>query len=183
MLINEAAEDAARLGRSARKLLRSRKALSDTFFLIGLLLGGPMITIGENLQLGLFIVLAGGFASLLRRYSDGSTPATVLIGSLGAMVAASILAEPSADEPDDALAAEGARTAFASALNAQNPDVLVDTRGGAHITIWFATPPDLARGCGAYPEPKVREHLKDLGFRRVVVTVANASGGLCSFSP
>ncbi len=142
-----------------------------------------MITVGGSLQFGLFIVLAAGFASILRRYSDWSTPGTVLIGSLGAMLAASTLVESSADVPEDTMAAEEARAAFASALSAQDPDVLVDTRGGGHIAIWFAAPPDVSGECGEYPESKVREHLKQLGFRRVVVTGVSESGGLCSFSP
>ena len=183
MLINEAAEDRKRLIQSERKHLHNRKALSDTFFLIGLLLGGPMITVGGSLQFGLFIVLAAGFASILRRYSDWSTPGTVLIGSLGAMLAASTLVESSADVPEDTMAAEEARAAFASALSAQDPDVLADTRGGGHIAIWFAAPPDVSGECGEYPESKVREHLKQLGFRLVVVTGVSESGGLCSFSP
>ncbi len=183
MLINEGAEDVERLIRSERKLLHTRKALSDTLFLIGLLLGGPMIALGENLQLGLFIVLAGGFASILRRHSNWSTPGTVVIGSLGAMVAASILVDPSADVPEDTLAAEEARAAFASALDDQDLDVFVHTRGGGHIAIWFTAPLDLVGECGEYPVSRVREHLKDLGFRRVVVAGVNKSGGLCSFSP
>ena len=182
MLINEAAEDLERLIRSGRKLLHTRKSISDTFFLVGLLLGGPMIAIGENLQLGLFIVLAAGFASILHRHSDWSTPGTVLIGSLGAMVAASLLVDP-ADVPEDSLVAEAARAAFASALDDRDLDVFVHTRGGGHISIWFAAPPDVAGECGEYPAPRVRKHLKDLGFRRVVVTGVNESGGLCSFSP
>ena len=183
MLINEGAEDVERLIRSERKLLRTRKALSDILFLIGLLLGGPMISLGENLQLGLFIVLAGGFASILRRHSDWSTPGTVVIGSLGAMVAASILVDLSADAPEDTLAAEEARAAYASALDDQDQDVFVHARGGRRTTIWFTAPPDVAGKCGEYPASSVREHLKDLGFRRVVVSDVNERGGPCSFRP
>ena len=70
-----------------------------------------------------------------------------------------------------------------SALDEQDLDVFVHTRGGGHVSIWFAAPPDVAGECGEYPVSRVREHLKDLGFRRVVVTVVNESRGLCSFSP
>jgi hypothetical protein len=55
-LLNEAAEDAKRVGMNARQNVRAQKAISDTFFLVGLLLGGPMMAIGGNVRLGLFIV-------------------------------------------------------------------------------------------------------------------------------
>ncbi|MDA0311366.1 MAG: hypothetical protein O2992_04535 [Gemmatimonadetes bacterium] len=55
-MLNEAAEDAKRVGMNARQNVRAQKAISDTFFLVGLLLGGPMMAIGGNVRLGLFIV-------------------------------------------------------------------------------------------------------------------------------
>lgn len=183
MLINEGAADVERLIHSKRKALRSRKAFSDTLFLIGLLLGGPTISFGQNVQLGLFLVLAAGFASFLSRYSDWSRPGTVLVGSLVAMVAASLLVDP-AEAVEDIMAAEEARVAFAAALDDQDQDVFVHTRGGKHFAIWFTAPSDVAGECGDYPAATIREHLKDLGFRRVVVTgVTSDGGGLCSFRP
>ncbi len=183
MLINKGAEDVERANQSRRKRLHSRKAASDLLFLIGLLLGGPMMAIGENPRLGLFIVLAAGFASILRRYGNMSMVSNVLIGSLNAAVAASVLVQPSGDLPDHPLATEEARVAFARALADQDLDVLIDTRGGGHIAIWFTAPPAVAGKCGMYPTSEVRTHLKDLGFRRVVVTAVNESMGLCSFAP
>ena len=167
---------------TAREAISSRKAFSDTLFLIGLLLGGPTISFGQNVQLGLFLVLAAGFSSLLSRYSDWSRPGTVLVGSLVAMVAASLLVDPP-DVIEDTMAAEEARAAFASALHEQERDVFVHTRGGEHFAIWFTAPPDVAGECGDYPTSTVREHLRDLGFRRVVVTGVAGEGGLCSFRP
>ncbi len=182
MLINAGAADVQRLIQSKRKALRSRKTFSDTIFLIGLVLGGPIISFGESMQFGLFLVLAAGFASLLSRYSDWSRPGTVLVGSLVAMVAASLLIDP-ADVLEDAVAAEVARAAYTSALDDQDQDVFVHTRGDNHVVIWFSAPPDVAGECGDYPPFAVREHLKDLGFRRVVVTGLSDGAGLCSFRP
>ena len=182
-VINGPAEDLENLIRSGRKGANSRKAIADGFFLVGLLVGGPMISIGAAPQLGLYVVLAAGFVSIVHRKTEWSTPGTVLIGSLGAMVAASVLIDPASDVPEDTLPAEEARAAFAGALDAQFPDVLVHTRGSGHISIWFAPPPEGAGKCGQYPDSRVRKHLEDLGFLRVVVTAPNQSGGLCSFKP
>jgi hypothetical protein len=160
-----------------------RKAIADSFFLIGLLVGGPMISIGVAPQVGLYVVLAAGFVSVVHRHTEWSTPGTILIGCLGALVAATLQVDPASDVTEDTLAAEEARAAFAGALDLQHPDVLVYTRGSGHIAIWFSAPPEVAGDCGGYPDLRIREHLGDLGFRRVVVTVANQSGGLCSFKP
>ena len=182
-LLNDGAEDIKRQVKAGRSAIKARKALADTLFLIGLLLGGPMMTFGDNLRIGLFIVLAGGLASTLRRYTEWSTTATVALGCLGAMIAATTLVAPAADSPKEPAVAGAARAAYASALAEQDPDVFVDTRGLDHVTIWFTVPQGLLGECGEYPAPEVRAHLKDLGFRRVVVTMRNQSGGLCSFSP
>jgi hypothetical protein len=182
-LLNDPAEDVKRQGKAGRGAIKVHKALADTFFLIGLLLGGPMMTIGDNLRVGLFIVLAGGLASTLRRYTDLSTTVTVALGGLGATIAATTLVASAADSPEEPAVAEAARAAYASALAEQDPDVFVDTRGLEHVAIWFTVPQDLLGECGEYPAPEVRAHLNDLGFRRVVVTMRNQSGGLCSFSP
>jgi len=182
-LLNDAMEAIKREAKARRRRVKIHKALADTFFLMGLLLGGPMMSFGGNLRLGLFIVLAGGLASLLRRYTDWLTVVTVALGCFGAIVTATALAPASAESSAEHAAATAARTAYATALAEQNLDVFVDTRGLDRVAIWFTVPQHLLGECGAYPAPDVRGHLRDLGFRRVVVSVQNQSGGLCSFSP
>jgi hypothetical protein len=179
-LLNDAAEDAKRQVEVGRRTIKAHKALADTFFLMGLLLGGPMMSFGGNLRIGLFIVLAGGFASTPRRYTGLSTTVAVTLGCLGGIIAAVTLVAPAADSPEDTGVA---RAAYASVLAQQNLDVFVDTRGLENVAIWFTVPQDLLGECGMYPAPEVRAHLRDLGFRRVVVKMLNQSGGLCSFSP
>ena len=58
-LLNDAAGDAKRIGKENRRHTHNRRALADLLFLVGLLLGGPMMTIGGDVRTGLFIVLAG----------------------------------------------------------------------------------------------------------------------------
>lgn len=176
-------EDPKRPGERERALLRSRKTSADTLFLIGLLVGGPTITVGGRFELGAFVVLAGAFASVLRRYTRWSLPGVVAIASLLAAVVASLVLEPASHVVEDALADEAARHAYAAALDAQQPDVLVEGRGPGEVTIWFTVSQEVAEECGEYPPPEVRAHLADLGFLRVVVTVPNQLGGLCSFVP
>lgn len=182
-LLGEAADDLKRLGAQERGRIRSRKALADTLFLVGLLLGGPMITLGHNVLLGGFVVLAGGTASVLRRYTEWSTPGVVAIASLLAAVVASAILEPAHQAMDETLATEGARQAYVDALNGQNADVLVEGRGAGVVAVWFTVPREMAGACGSYPGREVRTHLADLGFLRVVVSDRNAVGGLCSFAP
>jgi hypothetical protein len=148
-------------------------------FLIALLVGGPVMTVGGDVQTGLFIVLAGGLSSALRRYSSWSTPRTVLVGSVLALIGATLLVD-TAPTPDEVLAAEAARAAYVSALSDLDPDVLVETRGVGHIAVWFN---GSEVECGLYPDERVRRHLGELGFRRVVVAGRNQAGGLCSFRP
>lgn len=182
-LLGEAANHLKRVGAAERRLLRSRKALSDTLFLVGLLLGGPMITTGDHLSIGVFIVLAGGLVSVLRRYTDLSLAGTLAVGSLSAMVVAAFVAEPAARSEVDTLAAEEARQAYVNALAQNDADLYVETRGAGSVAVWFQIPRDRSQECGDYPAEEVRTHLRDLGFLRVVVAEQNQSGGLCSFPP
>ena len=182
-LLGDAAHDLKRLGEAERRLIRTRKAYSDTIFLVGLLLGGPLITIGGNLRIGTFVVLAGGLASVLRRYTDWSLPGTVAVGALTAMVVAALVVDPAAPTPADTAAAEGAREAFVNALSRINDDLYVETRGAGAIAVWFRLPGDASAECGNFPPEELRTHLRDLGFLRIVVAERNQSGGLCSFAP
>lgn len=166
-----------------RRRLQRRKALADLFFLVGLLLGGPMISFAGEVRLGAFVVLAGGVASVLRRYTDWSTPGTVLIGSLAAMAIASWVVEPRAGNTAETSAAEAARSAYAAAVSAHDPDILVDARGPSSSVIWYVIPATMTGTCGAYPDKGTRAHLAQLGFRRVVVREPNGAGGVCSFTP
>jgi len=181
-LLNDAAGDAKRIGQENRKHTHIRRALADVLFLVGLLLGGPMMTIGGDVRTGLFIVLAGGFASVLRRYTDWSAPGTVIVGSVGAAIVAASLVD-SAQELEATLAHSEARGAFAEALASPERDIFVEARGPGLITIWFTVPGDLTGECGDYPPEEIRAHLGDLGFARIVVAQPNRSGGLCSFAP
>jgi hypothetical protein len=182
-LLGEAAHDLKRFGQAERKLIRSRKALADTTFLVGLLLGGPMISFGDNLRIGVFVVLAGGLASVLRRYTDWSLPGSVLVGSLGALLVAALIVNPATHAYEDTLASEEARQAFVSALGAGDGDLYAETRGAGAVVVWFRLPQGTSLECGDYPPVEVRAHLHDLGFLRVVVAERNQSGGLCSFAP
>jgi hypothetical protein len=148
---------------------------------VGLLLGGPLISFAGELRVGAFVVLAGAAASVLRRYTDWSTPGTVVVGSLGALLVAALLSPPVPAE--EQRGAEDARRAYAGALGAQDPDILVEPRGPSLVTIWFTLPREMTGACGDYPPAETRRHLADLGFVRVVVGERNASGGLCSFAP
>lgn len=182
-LLGEAAHDLARLGRTERRRLQRRKALADLFFLVGLLLGGPMISFGGEVRIGAFVVLAGGLASVLRRYTEWSTPGTMLIGSLVAMALASWVVEPGGSTAAETTATEAARSAYAAAVSAKDPDILVDARGPSSSVIWYVIPAQMTGVCGAYPDKRTRAHLAKLGFRRVVVREPNGEGGICSFVP
>ena len=182
-LLGEAAEDVKRLGEGARRSIRANKALADVLFLVALLLGGPMMALGGEVRLGLFIALAGGMASALRRYTDWSALGTVLVGSLGAGVVATLLIEAAAPAAQDTLASEVARETFVSALAALNQEILVESRGPGSAVVWFTVPDAISGECGEYPEQAVRSHLAALGFLRIVVMDRNQMGGLCSFRP
>jgi len=182
-LLGEAATDARRIGQANRQLLRSRKAMSDTVFLVGLLLGGPMISFGSDLRIGVILVLAGGLCSVLRRYTDLSLAASLAVGSLASMVVAALFVSPATQTYADTMAAEEARQAFVDALVQTDGDLLAETRGAGAVVVWFQIPTTTSSQCGDFPPDEVRTHLRDLGFVRVVVAEPNQSGGLCSFAP
>lgn len=185
-LLRQAREDIRREGKRARKALHTRKAMADLFFLVGLLLGGPMMTLGGEVRLGLFIVLAGGVASVLRRYSEWSTPGTVVVGVLTAALVATWVVEPvreMAEDVADVEAGEEGRRAFVTAWAGEEPDIVAEARGPGAITLWLRVPAVLAGECGSFPPQEVRTHLAELGFRRVVVADRSRAGGLCSFTP
>ena len=181
-MLNDVVEDVRRLAKVGRTKIQKQKSLADIMFLIALLVGGPVMTVGGDVQTGLFIVLAGGLSSTLRRYSSWSTPGTVSVGSVLALIGATLLVD-TAPTPDEVLAAEAARAAYVSALSDLDPDVLVETRGVGHIAVWFNVSDGSEVECGLYPDEPVRRHLGELGFRRVVVAGRNQAGGLCSFRP
>jgi hypothetical protein len=186
--IQESARGAIREeGKGARRHLRFQRAYSDLFFLIGLLLGGPMMSLGGEIRLGLILVLAGAFSSVLRRYTEWSTPGTVGIGILTAALVATAAIDATPEPEEDGAAREAVREevrlAYVQALGEQDLDVLVEPRGLGAVTIWFHPPQVMAVECGSYPAPRIRAHLAELGFRRVVVVTRNQKGGMCSFRP
>ena len=142
-----------------------------------------MISFGGDLRIGIFIVLAGGLASTLRRYTDWSLPGVLSVGALGALVVAALVADPATDTGEDTAATAEARESYVGALAGSDDDLFVETRGVDAIAVWFRVPGDRAHECGDFPPPEVRTHLRDLGFLRVVVEEQNQSGGLCSFAP
>ena len=182
-LLGEARGDVKREGERARKAIRFKKAQADLFFLVGLLLGGPMMTLGGQSRWGLFIVLAGGFASLLRRYTASSSWGSATVGGLVSLLVATLLVDPVQEMAEEVEVGEAARDAFVQVFSEQNPDVLVGARGPGSVAIWFTVPDVLAGECGSYPPPEVTSHLADLGFLRVVVVDRTEAGGVCSFKP
>jgi hypothetical protein len=182
-LQESAREEIRAKGMEARRHLRFQRASSDLFFLIGLLLGGPMMTLGGEVHLGLFLVLAGGFSSVLRRYTEWSTAGTVGIGILSATLVATALVGSGGELEEDSGVSVEVREAFAQALDEEDFDILIETRGMDAVTIWFHPPQDTLGECGDYPAPEIRTHLNELGFRRVVVVDRNETGGMCSFRP
>ncbi len=182
-LLGEARDDLKREGKRARGEIRFKKAQADLFFLVGLLLGGPMMTLGGQLRGGLFIVLAGGFASILRRYTASSAAGSVTVGGLVALLVATIVVDPVQEMTRGVDVGEAARTAFVSTLTEEDLDILVQARGPGAITVWFTVPDALAGECGTYPSPEVQAHLGELGFLRIVVIGRSRAGGVCSFSP
>lgn len=142
-----------------------------------------MITLGDQALLGGFIALAGGAASVLRRHTDWSLPGTLVIASLLAGLAATLVLEPAQHVVEETRTDDAARLAYVAALNGQDPDVLVEGRGPGAVTAWFTLSQEVAGECGRYPPPEVRAHLAELRFLRVVVAERNRMGGLCSFPP
>ena len=141
------------------------------------------MTLGGETRLGLLLVLAGGFASVLRRYTEWSTPGTVGVGVLSATLVATVLVGSEAETEESAEVGAEARDAYAQALGAEDPDVMVETRGLNAVTIWFHPPQSQVGECGSFPSAPVRQHLDELGFKRVVVVDRAESGGICSFPP
>lgn len=183
ILQEQAREKVRAEGSRARSRLRSQRTLADLFFLVGLLLGGPVMTFGGEFRLGLLLVLAGGFASVLRRYTEWSNHGTVIIAVLSASMVATAVVGSDAGEDGDSFAGESARIAYVSALFDVTGDVPVQARGPGSVTVWFYPPRVMAGECGEYPPEEIRRHLADLGFVRVVVAVQNQKGGMCSFHP
>jgi len=181
-LLNDAVKDPKRIESEGRHEIRSRRLQANILFLVGLVGGGPILTLSGELRTGLVIVLAGGFASVLRRYSNLSTLSTVLMGSLVAAIVAAVVLD-SVEELEATLADSDARGGFAEALSSPEDDIFVEARGPGLITIWFTVPADLAGECGDFPPAEVREHLSDLGFARVVVPQQTEGAELCSFVP
>jgi hypothetical protein len=62
-----------------------RKTNADLLFLAGLVLGGPLMTFGGRFHLGLSLVLAGAFASVLRRYTGMSLGSSLMLGAAAAV--------------------------------------------------------------------------------------------------
>lgn len=189
-LLGEARDDLGRAGAEARRELRFRKAQADLYFLLGLLLGGPMVGLGTHMALGSFLVLAGGIASMFRRYTPSSFLGSGLVGVLGAALVAVLVVEPAKEAQEDTSAGEAARLAYSARLAEEEHSaypggtgVVVEARGPGALTLWFTVSDAWAGACGSYPPPEVRKHLAELGFLRVVVSVRGKSGSLCSFRP
>lgn len=137
------------------------------------------------MRLGLLLVLAGGFASVLRRYTGWSNPGTVAIALLSAAVVATAVVDPPSgdDAGSDIFVGEAARLAYLHALALRTLDVPIQARGPGAVTAWFYPPQAVAGDCGSYPPPEIRTHLAELGFVRVVVALQDQKGGMCSFPP
>ncbi len=182
-LLGEARGDLKRAGERARKDLHFRRAQADLLFLVGLLLGGPMMGLGTNIQVGLFVVLAGGVASILRRYTPSSLAGSGVVGGLGAAVVAALVVEPVRSLVETVDVGEAARLAYVESLAGMEADLVAEARGPEAITLWLTLPDALAGECGSYPSVEVRAHLAELGFLRVVVAGRARGGGICSFPP
>lgn len=168
--------------REARSALGRRKVGADLLFLGGLLLGGPVMTVGGRFRAGLFLVLAGAFASVLRRYTRASLGGSVAMGGALAALLAAVVVDP--PEPEiDAMEAEAARAAYIAELAGEyEPEGRVEARGPGLITAWFFLPEEGAP-CGDVPPEPVRRRLDELDFRRVVVADRSEAGSVCSFEP
>jgi len=141
------------------------------------------MTLGGETHLGLLLVLAGGIASALRRYTGWSTPGTVAVGILTATVVATVVVDAKPHAEEEGVVGEEVRAAYVQALHSQDLDVLVEARGLGSVTVWYHPPQFMAGECGSYPSPEIRTHLAELGFKRVVVVDRNEKGGMCSFRP
>jgi len=182
-LMSEEVEAIRDRRRRARGAMRTRKNRSDGLFLFGLVVGGPLMTLGGQPHAGLFVILGGACASALYRYTSWSAVGSGLIGCLAALLLASLFLDPALDLQEDIVAGETARMAYMAGLAENDPDILADARGPGGVTGWFIIPSVMSGECGEYPAAPVRAHLRDLGFLRIVVSAPSRSGGVCTFSP
>jgi hypothetical protein len=185
-LLGDAAHDLKRVAVEERRLETKRKNTADILFLAGLLVGGPLLSLAGRTGLGLFVLLAGGVASALYRYTRSSLGGSLLIASLSAAVVAAAVTVPGGDEtPEEAEVKEAARAAYVGALarDVEGAGGIVEARGPGQITVWYELPTELDAECGAYPDAVVRAHLAELGFVRIVVAARAEGAGLCSFKP
>ncbi|MBI4539147.1 MAG: hypothetical protein HY704_06505 [Gemmatimonadetes bacterium] len=178
------AGDLRAFAEAERSRERRRKLVADLYFLVGLLGGGPLLTLGR-MQLGLFLVLGGGLASAARRYTALSAAASALVGFLSSAVIAAAVLEPRGPTPGAEAAAEPERRAYADELAARYDarGVTVEPRGPGLITVWFTVPTVDSVTCGGLPLPPERDRLAALGFVRVIVAARAETGGLCTFRP
>lgn len=179
-----------KLGKEERRSALRQKANADLIFLMGLLIGGPVITFGAQLQIGLLVCLAGALASALRRYTSWSTPGVLVIPVLTCAVLWVAVFEPRAAEAAEeareaALTPVQRREIFASRLaeRMEEDGVRVQARGSDLVTIWFNLSTADVGECGEFPAPEVRAHLAELDFQRVVVAREGSLRGICSFVP
>lgn len=124
---------------------------------------------------------------MLRRYTPWSTPGTLLVGALSAAVVAALVMDPDAGAPRAGADGSGleAREAFVSRMGQRWRDrgIHVEGRGAGAAVVWFRVPATEQEECGAFPPAEVREHLQELGVRRVVVATRRRDRGFCTFAP
>lgn len=175
-----APESAARVHRESSL----RKTRSDLLFLAGLLLGGPIMTLGGRFRLGLFLVLAGGIASVLHRYSRASLGGGMALGAAAAALIAVVLVGSPGSSTADGVPEEERALFIEELAQASGPDSRVEARGPGLFTVWFFIPDEVGgSACGTVPAGPIRDRLRDLGFRRVVVADRTTQGSLCTFEP
>lgn len=179
--VRASADDLRAFADAERRRDRRRKAVADLFFLAGLLAGGPLLSAGR-VQPGLFLVLGGGLASVMRRYLGVSTLGSALMGFLTSAVIAAVVLEPGQPGTEGS---EGERRAYAADLAARYEarSVAVEPRGPGLTVIWFQVPATDLEGCGGVPLPPERDRLAALGFVRVVVAARTEEGRICTFRP
>jgi hypothetical protein len=184
-LLGEAQDDLKKVAAEERAILARRKNVADGLFLAGLLVGGPLLSLGGRTRLGLFVLLGGAAASGLYRWARSSLPAALLIGGLAAGVVAVAVTNPSGTNEDEVQVQADARGAYVGALahDLEPLGGLAEARGPDGIIAWLQLPPDETVGCGSYPDAQTRIHLAQLGFVRVVIANETAQGVVCSFKP
>ena len=196
-LVGDAAHDLKRVAADERSRVARQKTVADVLFLVGLLIGGPLISqagrsvtallapLGGHVRVGLFVLLAGAAASALYRWTQSSLLAALLIAGLGAAVVAVAVTPAGSDAAEPEHVAEDARDAFITAIgkDLEPAGGLAEARGPGSIVAWFEVPGDMPVGCGDFPDPQVRVHMAALGFERIVVGGRAADGSVCSFKP